>query len=34
VSGRVYGPFNGSLQLGYQQRTPYGGVDTGTYETT
>ena len=32
VSGRVYGPFNGSLQLGVQERTPYGGVDTGTFE--
>lgn len=30
VSGRVYGPFNGSLQLGYQTRTPYGGVDNAT----
>lgn len=23
VSGRVYGPFNGSLQFGYQARSPY-----------
>jgi hypothetical protein len=27
VSGRVYGPFNGSLQVGYQQRNPYRGID-------
>jgi hypothetical protein len=29
VSGKVYGPFNGSLQLGYQTRTEHGGVDNG-----
>ena len=32
VSGRVYGPFNGSLQVGFQERTPYRSVDTGTFE--
>jgi hypothetical protein len=26
VSGRVFGPFNGSLQAGYQVRTPHGGT--------
>jgi len=31
VSGKVFGPFNGSLQLGYEQRTPHGGPDQGTY---
>lgn len=31
VSGRVIGPFNGSLQAGYSQRTPYGGPDTGSF---
>jgi hypothetical protein len=30
VSGRVFGPFNGSVQLGYQDRTPHGGPDAGT----
>jgi Putative beta-barrel porin 2 len=25
VSGRVIGPFNGSVQVGYQERTPHGG---------
>jgi hypothetical protein len=29
VSGRVYGPFNGSLQAGYETRTTHGGVDNG-----
>jgi hypothetical protein len=29
VSGRVYGPFNGSLQAGYETRTSHGGVDSG-----
>jgi hypothetical protein len=29
VSGKVYGPFNGSLQLGYQSRTEHGGPDSG-----
>jgi hypothetical protein len=29
VSGKVYGPFNGALQLGYQQRNPHGGPDSG-----
>jgi Putative beta-barrel porin 2 len=29
VSGRVYGPFNGSVQLGYQKRTIHGGPDHG-----
>jgi hypothetical protein len=32
VSGRVYGPFNGSLQVGVQERAPYRSVDTGTFE--
>jgi hypothetical protein len=31
VSGRVIGPFNGSLQAGYQVRTPSGGPDTGRF---
>jgi hypothetical protein len=31
VSGKVLGPFNGSIQLGYEQRTPHGGPDHGTY---
>lgn len=31
VSGRVIGPFNGSLQAGYQVRSPFGGSDTGRY---
>jgi hypothetical protein len=29
VSGKVYGPFNGSLQAGYQTRTTHGGIDNG-----
>jgi hypothetical protein len=29
VSGKVYGPFNGSLQAGYQTRTMHGGPDNG-----
>jgi hypothetical protein len=29
VSGKVYGPFNGSLQVGYQSRTEHGGLDNG-----
>jgi hypothetical protein len=29
VSGRVYGPFNGSLQAGYETRTTHGGPDAG-----
>ena len=29
VSGKVYGPFNGSLQAGYQARTAHGGPDSG-----
>jgi hypothetical protein len=29
VSGRVYGPFNGSLQAGYQTRSSHGGLDNG-----
>lgn len=32
VSGRVYGPFNGSVQFGYQERTPHGGPDHGQYQ--
>ena len=32
VSGKVYGPFNGALQIGYQQRTPHGGPDSGRNE--
>ncbi len=32
VSGRVYGPFNGSLQVGYQVRSPYNTPNiNGTY---
>jgi hypothetical protein len=29
VSGKVYGPFNGSFQIGYQTRMMYGGPDNG-----
>jgi hypothetical protein len=29
VSGRVFGPFNGSLQAGYETRTSHGGPDDG-----
>jgi hypothetical protein len=29
VSGRVYGPFNGSVQAGYETRTSHGGPDNG-----
>jgi hypothetical protein len=29
VSGKVYGPFNGSLQAGYETRTSHGGPDNG-----
>jgi hypothetical protein len=29
VSGKVYGPFNGSLQVGYQERATHGGPDAG-----
>jgi hypothetical protein len=29
VSGKVYGPFNGSLQAGYETRRSHGGVDNG-----
>ncbi|HZZ20706.1 MAG TPA: outer membrane beta-barrel protein [Opitutaceae bacterium] len=33
VSGRVYGPFNGSVQVGYQTRNSFGGIDNGaTYQ--
>jgi hypothetical protein len=32
ISGRVYGPFNGSLQAGLQNRTAYGGVNAGNYD--
>jgi hypothetical protein len=32
VSGRVFGPFNGSVQFGYQTRTPYGGPDHGNFD--
>jgi hypothetical protein len=31
LSGRVYGPFNGSFQAGYQERTVDGGADHGVY---
>jgi hypothetical protein len=31
VSGRVYGPFNGSLQFGFQNRAAYVGVNAGNY---
>jgi hypothetical protein len=29
VSGKVYGPFNGSFQIGYETRMMYGGPDNG-----
>jgi hypothetical protein len=29
VSGKVYGPFNGSVQAGYETRTSHGGPDNG-----
>jgi hypothetical protein len=29
VNGKVYGPFNGSLQIGYETRMMYGGADNG-----
>jgi hypothetical protein len=32
VSGRVFGPFNGSLQVGYETRTPYRSPDTGNFD--
>ena len=32
LSGKVFGPFNGSLQLGFEQRSPHGGPDHGTYD--
>jgi hypothetical protein len=32
VSGRVYGPFNGSLQAGFQNRTSYGRVIAGSFD--
>jgi hypothetical protein len=32
ISGRVYGPFNGSLQAGFQNRTAYGGVNAGSFD--
>jgi hypothetical protein len=32
VSGKVIGPLNGSVQFGYQTRTPYGGPDHGTFD--
>jgi hypothetical protein len=32
VSGRVIGPFNGSLQVGFQTRDTYRSVDAGTYD--
>lgn len=31
ISGRVYGPFNGSLQAGFQNRTAYGTLNAGNY---
>ena len=31
VNGRVYGPFNGSLQAGYQVRSTNGGSSAGSY---
>jgi hypothetical protein len=34
VSGRVFGPFNGSLQVGYQDRTPYGVAGPNGYNDT
>ncbi|MFZ1054840.1 MAG: outer membrane beta-barrel protein [Opitutaceae bacterium] len=33
VSGRVIGPFNGSVQVGYEERSPYGGAGDGQYQT-
>jgi hypothetical protein len=32
VSGRVIGPFNGSIQLGFGTRIARGGPDRGTYD--
>ncbi len=32
VSGKVFGPFNGSVQVGYESRATYGGSDRGTYD--
>jgi len=32
VSGQIYGPFNGSVQVGYQERTPSGGPDHGDFQ--
>lgn len=29
VSGKVYGPFNGSIQVGYETRSTHGGIDNG-----
>jgi hypothetical protein len=29
VNGKVYGPFNGSFQIGYETRMMYGGPDNG-----
>ncbi len=31
VSGKVFGPFNGSVQVGYESRATHGGLDRGTY---
>jgi hypothetical protein len=31
VNGRVYGPFNGSIQGGYTVRSTTGGIDSGEY---
>jgi Putative beta-barrel porin 2 len=33
VSGRVFGPFNGSLQVGASRRTPYNGPDKNPFNT-
>jgi Putative beta-barrel porin 2 len=33
ISGKVFGPFNGSVQVGYETRTPHGGPDTATNDT-
>jgi hypothetical protein len=32
VNGRIYGPFNGSLQAGYQVRSTRGGLSAGSHD--
>ncbi len=31
LSGKVFGPFNGSVQVGYETRTPHGGPDKASF---